>query len=154
MRVARLPCACLLLLLAACGSREARGPGAAADSGVATDSAAANPSAAAARPPAAMRMLPGLRAHLDSVAARPAMLHGAMAAHEDMVKAAAEAMHADMVAAGMHSDPDYEALADSVVKGSAEIGAAKGKEFDRLVMRHVDQTRRLAAIYETKVAQM
>ena len=52
----------------------------------------------------------------------------------------------------MHSDAAYEALADSVVKGAASLGTASGPDFDELVMRHVDQMRRLAAVYEGMAA--
>jgi len=102
----------------------------------------------------AMAMLPGLRAHLDSVAAHPAMLKSSMSGHQAEVKAVVDAMHADMVAVGMHSDAAYEALADSVVASSAALGTASGPAFDRLVKEHVDQIRRLAAVYESKAAAM
>jgi len=102
----------------------------------------------------AMAMLPGLRAHLDSVTAHPAMLKSSMSGHQAKVKAVVDAMHADMMAVGMHSDPAYEALADSVVAGSAALGTASGPGFDRLVKEHVDQIRRLAAVYESKAAAM
>ena len=42
-------------------------------------------------------------------------------------------MHSDMMAMGMPGDPAYEALADSVVQGSARLGTASGAGFDRLV---------------------
>ena len=136
----RTTCA-LLLLLCACGSPET-------GTRVAADTAETSP----AHKPTAMPMLPGLRAHLDTVAAKPAMLHGEMAAHQAKVTEVVGAMQADMMAVGMHSDAAYEALADSVVKGSAARATASGKEFERLVMKHVDQTRRLVAVYETKAA--
>lgn len=145
MRVTRIPTALLLSLLCACGTPESRAPATPADS---TAASISHPS------PTAMAMLPGIRAHLDSVAAKPAMLHAAMASHQAEVRAVVEAMHTDMMAVGMHSDAAYEALADSVVKGSAALGTASGKDFDRLVMEHVDQMRRLAAVYETKAAGM
>jgi uncharacterized protein (DUF1501 family) len=147
MRIQRTTGAVLLVMLWACGGRETRGPDTSADT-----TAATRPSGSAQ--PTAMAMLPALRAHLDSVAAQPTMLHTSMAAHQAEVTGVVDAMHADMMAAGMHSDAAYEALADSVVKGSAALGTASGKEFDRLVMQHVDQLRRLTAVYETKVAAM
>jgi hypothetical protein len=63
-------------------------------------------------------------------------------------------MHADMMAAGMPSDPAYEALADSVVKGSVALSTAAGREFERLLAEHLDQTRRLTAVYESKTSAM
>jgi hypothetical protein len=82
------------------------------------------------------------------------MLKSSMSGHQAEVKAVVDAMHADMVAVGMHSDAAYEALADSVVAGSAALGTASGPDFDRLVKEHVDQMRRLAAVYESKAAAM
>jgi hypothetical protein len=102
----------------------------------------------------AMPMLPVVRAHLDSLSKNPAMMHTSMAQHQAEVKHLVEAMHSDMMALGMHSDAAYEALADSVVNGSARLGTAGSAEFKRLVGQHIDQTRRLAAIYETKTASM
>jgi hypothetical protein len=102
----------------------------------------------------AMPMLPGFRAHLDSLAQRPAMMRGAMSAHRTEVKHLVAAMHSDMMGLGMHSDPAYEALADSVVKGSAALASAGGADFNRRVARHIDQLRRLTAAYETKTAAM
>jgi hypothetical protein len=40
------------------------------------------------------------------------------------------------------------------VKGTAALGTASGSEFDRRVAEHVDQLRRLTAVYETKAAAM
>jgi hypothetical protein len=59
-----------------------------------------------------------------------------------------------MMGLGMPSDPGYEALADSVVKGSLALGTAGGADLSRLVARHVAQLRRLTAVYETKTAGM
>jgi hypothetical protein len=102
----------------------------------------------------AMPMLPGLRAHVDSVAAHPAMIRSSMSQHQAEVKHVVSAMHADMMALGMHSDPAYEALADSVVQGSTRLATAGGAGFSRLVMQHLDQIRRLASVYESETAQM
>ena len=134
----------LFVVLALCGCKGAPARDAS------PDSAADHPKPALT----AMAMLPGIRAHLDSVAADPSMMRSAMAGHQAEVKALVEAMHADMMAAGMHSDAAYEALADSVVKGSAALGTASGPDFERLVAEHVDQMRRLAAVYESKAAAM
>jgi len=97
-------------------------------------------------------MLPAFRAHLDSVAQDPAMMRAAMPDHRAEVKELVDAMHSDMTMMGMHSDAAYEALADSVVEGSAALGTAGGADFNRQVARHVDQLRRLAATYETRTA--
>jgi hypothetical protein len=151
MRHPRTPGALLAFALAltACG----RAPGGDA----ARDTSAVSPSGVPTRPRTAMTampMLPKLQAHLDSVASHPAMLRSGMAGHQAEVKAVVDAMHADMMSVGMHSDAAYEALADSVVKESAELGTASGPDFEQRVMHHVDQMRRLAAVYQSKVAAM
>ena len=141
----------LSLVVAGCG----RAPGreAMSDSSGMGSSDSAEASKAKA-PMTAMPMLPKLRAQLDSVAANPAMLKGSMSDHQAEVRAVVDAMHADMTAAGMHSDAAYEALADSVVKGSVALSTASGPDFDRMVTMHVDQMRRLAAVYESMVKGM
>jgi hypothetical protein len=134
----------LLLLVAACSKKKASGAGT-------SDSAPAESTAThAAMELKAMPMLPVVRAHLDSLVQKPAMLHARMGQHQAEVKHLVEAMHSDMMALGMPSDAAYESLADSVVRGSARLGTAGGTEFNRLVREHIDQMRRLAAIYETK----
>ena len=139
----------LSLVIVACS--KAGAPGARNDSPVA-DSTAASPKAGMELK--AMPMLPGFRAHLDSLAHTPAMMRGAMSEHRAEVKHLVDAMHSDMMELGMPSDPGYMALADSVVKGSQELGSAGGADLNRLVARHVDQLRRLTAVYETKTAGM
>jgi hypothetical protein len=151
MRIQRTNRALVFVVLAACACKGAPRHGAVPDS-TATSSSA--PDTHPKPELTAMPMLPGLRAHLDSVAANPSMLRSSMSGHQAEVKAVVDAMHADMMAAGMHSDAAYEALADSVVKSSEALGTASGPEFKRLVAEHVDQIRRLAAVYETKAAAM
>src|SRR3954447_951820 len=115
------------------------------------DSAGADTAAQAAHmelkaPP----MLPVVRAHLDSLSRNPAMMHKEMAQHQAEVKHLVEAMHSDMMAMGVQSDAAYEALADSVVNGSARLASVGGAEFKRQVAQHIDQLRRLTAMYESK----
>jgi hypothetical protein len=139
----------LLLLVAACSKKAGSGAGTSSDSAPAESTAARAPMELKAVP-----MLPVVRAHLDSLAQKPGMMHARMGQHQAEVKHLVEAMHSDMMALGVHSDAAYESLADSVVRGSARLGTAGGTEFNRLVLEHVDQVRRLAAIYETKTAGM
>lgn len=150
MHDSRIAGVVFLVVLAACSGRAPKA-GFPAESG-ATDSATSSPRAGMKL--TAMPMLPAFRAHLDSVAAHPAMMRRSMSQHQTEVRNLVNAMHADMMALGMHSDPAYEALADSVVNGSARLASAGGAEFDRLVAQHVDQMRRLAAVYETKTSAM
>ena len=139
----------LFLALASCGGKGVERPAATADS----MPMAPGPSAAAAGMKLeAMRMLPAVRAELDSLARNPSMMRSAGSRYEAETRHVVDAMHADMTRLGMHSDPAYEALADSVVQGSAALSTAGGAKLERLVARHVDQLRRLSAVYETKVA--
>lgn len=110
----------LLLGLAACGGNSSPSH-TLADSAV-VDSTAAMGSPHQGMQLKAMVMLPGFRAQLDSMAQHPAMMKSHLPQHRAEVKHLVEAMHSDMMAMGMHSDPAYEALADSVVQGSAPIG--------------------------------
>ena len=146
----RLLASFLLLGLAACGGKSSAGhtpvdyP--------ASDSTAAMGSPHQGMELKAMVMLPGIRASMDSMAGHPAMMKKDLRRHQTEVKHLVDAMHSDMMALGMHSDPAYEALADSVVQGSARLGTASGAEFNRLVSQHIDQMRRLASVYEAKAA--
>lgn len=99
----------------------------------------------------AMAMLPAIRATLDSMVRDPGMMKAAGARYPAEAKQLVDAMRADMTRLGMHSDPAYEALADSVVRGSSELSTATGVELEHLVTRHMDQVRRLSAVYQTMV---
>ena len=147
----------LLLILSACGPKgdaDRTATRSSSSDSVATSSDSVPASRSASMQLKAMPMLPIVRAHLDSITSNPAMMDRSMSGHQAEVKHLVAAIHSDMTRLGMHSDPAYEALADSVVKGSARLGTAGGAEFDRLVVQHVDQVRRLAAIYEQKVSAM
>ncbi len=144
-------CVILFLALASCSGESTQKPAVMADS--VTMRPAASDSSTGMRLEA-MAMLPAVRAQVDSFARSPSMMRRAGSRYQAEIKHVVEAMHTDMTRLGMHSDPAYEALADSVVHGSAALSTAGGADFERLVARHVDQVRRLSAVYETKVAAM
>ena len=54
----------------------------------------------------------------------------------------------------MPSNVAYEALADSVVQEAKALGTAGGPDVEQRAMCHVDQMRRLAAVYQPKVRAM
>jgi hypothetical protein len=139
----------LFLTLVACSDRTKAQP---RDNAAATADSAA-PAHHTGMDLTARPMLPGFRAHLDSLA-QPKMTHAAMTEHPYQVKHLVDAMHADMSMMGMPGDPAYEALADSAIKGSAELGRAGGADFQRRLRRHLDQLHRLTAAYESKTAAM
>jgi hypothetical protein len=140
----------LLLALIACSSKSASPP--------ASTGSASNDSAPAPQPAAmelkARPMLPGFRAHLDTLAHSTRMAPALMSHHMSEVKNLVNAIHSDMTAMGMPSDAAYEALADSVVQGAQALGTAGGSDFKRRLSRHMDQLHRLTAVYETKIAAM
>lgn len=146
----RIESVILFLVLSSCGKAADR-PAAAADS---TPTRPAPAGSVAGKKLEAMAMLPAVRARLDSLARSPGMMRSAGSRYQADIKNVVDAMHEDMTRLGMHSDPAYEALADSVVQGSAALSTAGGAELERLVARHVDQVRRLSGVYETKVAAM
>jgi len=82
------------------------------------------------------------------------MMRSAGSRYQAEIKNVVDAMNGDMARLGMHSDPAYEALADSVVRGSTALASASGAELERLVARQVEQLRRLSAVYETKVGTL
>lgn len=146
----RIESVLLFLALAACDGKPTKRPATAADSAPMTPA----PSGSDGGKLEGMALLPAVRANLDSLAQSPDMVRSAGSRYQTETQRVVDAMKADMARIGMHSDPAYEALSDSVVKGSAALSTAGGVELERLVARHVDQMRRLSAVYETKVAAM
>lgn len=134
--------AAVLAALAACGTDRPADRGA--------DSV---PSAEANAPPLqAMPMLPALRAGIDSIAARPAMLRDGMGTHKAKVMSVMSAMQADLTARGMHSDAAYESLSDSVVSALNALPNVRAADLPGHTERYLDQLRRLASVYETMTA--
>jgi hypothetical protein len=98
-------------------------------------------------------LIPAIRRHLDSVAATPAMLRQGLPDHAKRIQELMVAMHADMMRMGVHSDPAYDALADSTVTDLRLMEGASGADYDRLAAAHLDHVRRLMAAYESKTGQ-
>lgn len=98
-------------------------------------------------------LIPAMSRHLDSVAATPAMLHQGSLDHAQRVHELMAAMHADMMRMGMHSNPAYEALADSTVDDLKAMERASGAEYDRLAAAHIEHVHRLMAAYKSKTGK-
>ena len=139
----------LLLALIACTGK-AGAPAAGVSAG--TDSKTSSPHVAIELK--AMPMLPAFRAHLDTLERAPKMAPGGISQHMSEVKHLVDAMDSDLIALLMPVDAAYEALADSVVKGSEQLGSAAGADFKRRLAQHMDQLHRLTATYESKTAAM
>lgn len=98
-------------------------------------------------------MIPAMRAELDSMASAPEMLRQHMDGYRGQTHRLVDAMNIDLTRAGMHSDPAYEALADSVLRDVEQLPTASAAEFPALSEAHLDRVRRLMAVYERMVTQ-
>jgi hypothetical protein len=96
-----------------------------------------------------MEMLPGMRAHLDSVRlASPNDMPGMVAAHRARAEEMLNAIDQDMKAMSMAADAGWQALADSV---RADLTALPGLSGESLVLRmraHAGRMRRLLEMHE------
>jgi len=99
----------------------------------------------------ASSMLPAMRAHLDSMESGGRLTPASMPQHRLQVRNFVRATETDMQRLGMHSDPAYEALADSVLKGLERLAGAGSSGVERLAAEHLDRVRRLASVYEHMV---
>lgn len=131
------------LAVASCGGGDAPRE-AASDTGAAP--------AAQAAPAMEMRslsLLPGMRAHLDSLAAASAGEAVALlAAHDQMMSRMLDAMGGDMAMMSMRADYAWTALADSVRRDLADLPALSGGPFRARLHVHVKRVRRLLALHE------
>jgi hypothetical protein len=146
MQSMRCMFALALVLPAGCNREAPDAPG----SG--TRSAPADRAAKTSMELQALPMLPPMRAHLDSAKSGAAMAQASIPQHQLRVRDFVEATRSDMQRVGMHSDPAYEALADSVLGGLDRLTGARGLELKRLAAEHIDRIQRLASVYERKMA--
>ncbi len=100
----------------------------------------------------AVAMLSAMRTHLDSTRSGAAMTEASLSQHRLRVRDFMRSAETDMKRLGRHSDPAYEALADSVLRGLEGLARAGGSDLERLTAEHVDRVRRLASVYERMVA--
>lgn len=99
----------------------------------------------------AVAMLSAMRTHLDSTRSGAAMTEASLSQHQLRVRDFMRSAETDMKRLGMHSDPAYEALADSVLRGLEGLAKAGGLDLERLTAAHVDRVQRLASVYERMV---
>jgi hypothetical protein len=139
----------IVLFLAACGPKPDHA-GAAATA----DSAAGGGAPAASTPAPALQgrpMVAPMTAHVDSLSAKPAMLHADMAAHTAMTEHFIAATRADAAALAAPGSAGYDALADSVLADLRTLATAKGAGWDSLATAHLDRVHRLMAAYDVMV---
>lgn len=141
MRVSQILAVLGLVAVAACGKK----PDSAASA--ATDSVAGMAGMPMAR--AGMDMMPGMRAHLDSLAAMsPAQLAAMMAGHQDRASLMMDAMGADMRGMGMQPDTAWAALGDSVRLDLAELPGLSGDALQARTQAHIARMQRMMTMHD------
>ena len=96
-----------------------------------------------------LELLPGMRAHLDSLrAAGPAEIPALVAGHDSLAAGMLVAMDQDMEAMRMPRDADWRALADSVRADLEALPALGGEALVLRMRAHVGRLRRLLDRHE------
>jgi hypothetical protein len=96
-----------------------------------------------------MRMMPGMQAHLDSMAAmRPEEMAAMMARHQDRASRMMDAMGADMRGMNMQPDSAWTALADSLRQDMAELPALSGEPLKSRMEAHIARMRRMMTMHQ------
>lgn len=96
-----------------------------------------------------MRMMPMMRAHMDSMARMaPEQMQAAMATHQTMMSQMMDAMGADMRGMGTQADPAWVALTDSVRRDLAEFPTLSGEKLRMRVQAHAARVSRLMTVHE------
>ena len=138
MRVTHGLVAIALFALAACGKKEE--PKAAGTAGGMGDMQMAMQG---------MRMMPMMRAHLDSLSSMaPAQMAAMMAAHQELASRMMDAMGADMRGMNMPADSGWSALGDSVRRDLADLPGLSGEALKGRMQAHVDRMRRMMGMHE------
>ncbi len=89
-------------------------------------------------------LMPGMRAHLDSLTGiRPPFAPGMLAAHDAMASRMLDAMGSDMRMMNMAADTAWTALTDSIRRDLADLPSLSGRPREMRVRAHVERMRRL-----------
>jgi hypothetical protein len=96
-----------------------------------------------------MQMMPGMRAHMDSMMAMsPQQMQAMMASHEAMMSRMMDGMGADMRGMKMSGSPEWNALTDSVKQDLAEMPTLKGQALSARMRAHAERVKRLMGMHE------
>ena len=96
-----------------------------------------------------MQMMPGMRAHLDSMAVmRPEEMAATMARHQDRASRMMDAMGADMRGMNMQPDSAWTALADSLRQDMAELPSLSGEPLKSRMEAHIARMRRMMTMHQ------
>lgn len=102
-----------------------------------------------------MRMMSGLRAHMDSIMRLPPdRMKAMMAAHDRMMAQMMDRMGADMRGMNMAGERDWNALSDSVRQDLAALPQLEGRALSTLMQAHGDRVNRLMSMHELMMASM
>ena len=131
--------AAVMVMLAACGKNPESAQNPAADSA----------GAMAGMTMQGMQMMPGMQAHLDSMAAmQPEEMAAMMARHQDRASRMMDAMGADMRGMNMQPDAAWTALADSLRQDMAELPALSGEPLKTRMEAHIARMRRMMTMHQ------
>ena len=140
------------VMLAACGDKSARTDQ--ASGGTKADSMAGMEMGGHSGM-GSMAMMPGMRAHMDSMAqATPEQMKSMMKMHEEMGSRMLDAMGADMRSMNMPSDVAWTALSDSVRNDLARLPGLSGNALKQRTQNHVERFNRLLGRHESMVKGM
>ena len=102
-----------------------------------------------------MGMMPGMRAHMDSMAqVSPEQMKSMMTSHQEMGSRMLDAMGADMRSMNMKSDAAWTALSDSVRNDLAELPGLSRSALKQRVQGHVGRVKRLMDRHEEMMTAM
>ena len=96
-----------------------------------------------------MQMMPGMRAHMDSVMRMsPQQMQAMMARHQEMMSQMMDQMGGEIRQMKMAETREWSALSDSVKQDLAELPSLKGQALSARMRAHTDRVRRLIDAHE------
>jgi hypothetical protein len=99
-----------------------------------------------------MRMMPQMRAHMDSMMQMsPEQMQAMMARHQTVMSQMMDRMGADMRGMNMADPPEWSALTDSVKRDLADLPNLKGQELSTRMRAHANRVRRLIGMHEEMI---
>jgi hypothetical protein len=104
---------------------------------------------------ASMRMMPGQKAHVDSMARMsPDRMQTMMSRHETMMSQMLDQMGGDMRQMKMAETPAWSALADSVRQDLAALPTLKAQALSARMRAHASRVQRLMGMHEQMMKAM
>jgi hypothetical protein len=102
-----------------------------------------------------MKMMPAMRAHMDSMGTASAdRMKAMMAGHQEMASGMMDAMGTDMRMMSMSGDSAWTALSDSVRRDLAELPGMSGRPFSSRMKEHLARMQRLMDQHENMMSSM